>query len=136
MPGKSSFSDVVVDGQQLSVAVKANAATLPTVDPMLQELDTAITSAQGLSTQQKVHRADRQQATKDRKAAVKQIRHVTRRLRDAVKFVYGADSEKLVEFGIVPVRPRPRVTKTGAGEKSTPTPAPTIASKPDHPEAA
>jgi hypothetical protein len=105
---KSSIAHQGDDAQQLLAAAGANAADLQIVEPLRMQLQEALTELHAVSTQEKVGRAERQQSTKRRREILTRMKDLTSRLRAGITSVYGPRNEKLVEFGIVPLRRRAR----------------------------
>ncbi|HYN20113.1 MAG TPA: hypothetical protein VE078_04075 [Thermoanaerobaculia bacterium] len=116
-----SHWDQVVDG------VGNNQAELSELESKKLELAQTGEEVRALSTQQGVLTASKQETSKRLKAALRRGAALADFLRTGVRQVYGYGSEKLVEFGMQPIRPRSRVSG------SEPTPIPAEATLPDEP---
>lgn len=114
---RNSHADIVTDWETLLKRVASNAADLPNIDlysaPLAQLLDTAKNSL-ALS---KAHRATKQEGTQDFKALVREGKDAATKLRAAVKAHFGPRSERLLEFGIQPLRPRKKAPVVPVVEK-------------------
>lgn len=114
---KNSQADILTDWETLLKRVASNAADLPNSDlysaPLAQLLDTAKSSL-ALS---KAHRATKQEGTKDFKTLVREGKDAATKLRAAIKAHFGPRSERLVEFGIQPLRPRKKKPGTEEAKK-------------------
>lgn len=108
MSKMTSLADVVTEGERLAGAVGVNADNLPTLDVPRAELEALLEEAHSLSRQQKALAASKQEVTKRLEDVLNAARKLITVLRVTVKQRYGFTSEKLVEFGIQPLRPRSR----------------------------
>lgn len=111
MPTIKTQSDTIVDAEELLAAVAANAAQLPNLEDHRAPLELVLGRIKGLRTLHKTLIADKQKVTQDLKAAYREARDLTIQLRGAVRAKIGVRSEKLVEFKVPPLRPRPRKAK-------------------------
>lgn len=116
-----SHWDQVVDG------VGNNQADLPDLVNKKVELEQTGEEVRALSTEQAVLTAGKQETSKRLKAKLRKGEALADFLRTGVRQVYGYGSEKLVEFGMQPLRPRSRVSG------SEPTPIPAEVTSPDEP---
>jgi hypothetical protein len=114
---RTSFADIVVDGEQLNASLAANAADLPHLEPQRLEMAALLVDIKTLSTRQDAEKAAVQQTTKEMTEKVTLVRQLSTRLRAGVMQFYGNKSEKLVEFGMKPFRKRLRTLK--AAKKPT-----------------
>lgn len=120
----TSIADYTDDWQQLLSAMEANVSDLQLLEPMRLELADTLTQVQEISTEEKAKRSERQQSTQRRKEALARGKDLASRLRAGIRAVYGAKSEKLVEFGAIPFRRRVR-SQSAPPPAGTPEPAPT-----------
>jgi hypothetical protein len=102
-----------------------NQADLPDLLNRKVELQQTGKEVRALSTEQAVLTAGKQETSKRLKAALRKGEGLADFLRTGVRQVYGYGSEKLVEFGMQPIRPRSRVS----GSEPTPIPAETTSPK-------
>jgi len=111
MPIINTQSDTIMDAEELLAAVAANADLLPNLEEHRAPLDLVLGRIKSLRVLQKTLTADKQKATQELKAAYREARDLTIQLRGAVRAKIGVRSEKLVEFKVPPLRPRPRKLK-------------------------
>lgn len=105
---KSSIADIVVDAEKLLAALSANTAILPNMDDVRAPMEQALQEFKSNSYVQQTLTAERQKATQQQKAILARLRDLSRQLRDGVRSKLGARTEKLVEFGVQPLRPKKR----------------------------
>jgi hypothetical protein len=118
MPTIKTQTDTIVDAEELLAAVAANPDLLPNLNEHLTPLDSVLGRIKTLRVTQKTLTADKQKATQELKAAYREARDLTIQLRGAVRAKVGVRSEKLVEFKVPPLRPRPRKPKLKVPEES------------------
>lgn len=102
-------------------ACAAQAASLPNVEPLKNELQDILNQTRLVKSQQETTSAQRQGQTQELKALIKKGQETARRLRAYAKSQLGPNNEMLVQFGIVPTRPRGR-KKTETTTPAAPTP--------------
>lgn len=117
----SSIADEVLDTQNLVTTAKAIVAEVPGLDVHLVPLEQILKDTQDLNSRLQTRKGVKQDEVQVRKALLVQKRKLSSRVRSALKAHFGLDSERLVEFGIRPVRPRSSKTPPTL----TPTPTPT-----------
>jgi len=98
-------------------ACTAQAASLPNVEPLKNELQDILNQTRVVKSQQETTSAQRQGQTQELKALIKKGQETARRLRAYAKSQLGPNNEMLVQFGVAPTRPR------GRKKSDTPTPA-------------
>ena len=112
----------------VSGSVAANASDLPHAAVPLAALDKVIDEADQILVEQAALRASKQLTSQRLQALFEQGDKLATVLRVIVKQHYGNGSDKLVEFGIQPLRTRPKATvvppTTPAPAFGTPAPAP------------
>ncbi|HYG65469.1 MAG TPA: hypothetical protein VEL74_23005 [Thermoanaerobaculia bacterium] len=103
-----SFGESLSGMEQLA----ANAEPRVTAHPLLQdihsELRNALTEVRDVKTRQLEAQATAQAVTKEVVAALTRARDLAARLRAGLTTLFGKHDERLVEFGIKPIRRRPR----------------------------
>lgn len=104
----NAYSDVVTDAEGLLTASAANPALLPTVERHRPQVESALGQIKTLKATQRTLIADKQKATQDLQEALKQLKDLVIFLRAAIRGDIGPRSEKLVEYGITPLRKRGR----------------------------
>jgi len=124
---KQSIAYLVVAWETLVTNVRAHGTDVPGVDVYTPPMEEILAQAKDLSARLDMRRAIKQQESKERRILIHQGRKQAARLRAALKAHFGVDSERLIEFGARPIRPRtrksretadppPPVIATGAGE--------------------
>jgi hypothetical protein len=106
MPNINSYADVIQDWQALLAAFKDNAERLPGIEEELAALEKALTEAMAVKSRQDSYRSEKQKATQELGEILENGRDLAMRLRGAVRFKIGPRSEKLVQFGMTPLRRR------------------------------
>jgi hypothetical protein len=71
-------------------------------------MEEILAQAKDLSARLEMRKGIKQQESKERRLLMQQGRRQAARLRAALKAYFGVDSERLVEFGARPIRPRTR----------------------------
>jgi hypothetical protein len=123
---KQSIAYLVVAWETLVTNVRAHGADVPGVDVYTPPMEEILAHAKDLSARLEMRKGIKQQESKERRILMQQGRKQAARLRAALKAHFGVDSERLIEFGARPIRPRtrknreaadpPPVIATGAGE--------------------
>lgn len=132
----STLNDTVMDIEQLVTAIAKNPDLVPSTERFRGPLETALTNIRTLIGTQKTLIADKQKVTQDLRAAVQEGRNLAMNVRAIAKGEVGSRSEKLVEFGVAPLRPRTRKRKPPQGpDELDRAPGAAEASKPAAPSA-
>jgi hypothetical protein len=114
MSNNSSYADIIRDWEKLLASVQGDAASLPTADPHRLALQQTLDQIKAQKTRQDTLQATRQETTQDLKNLIVQGREQVIRLRGVVRAEVGPKSERLVQFGVAPLRKRSRRTTTPA----------------------
>jgi hypothetical protein len=117
------------DLERLLASLTANAAELPHLDAIRNQLGTLLGQAREAADLQALHTAGKQEASRNLEVALTEGMRLANVLRLAVKHHYGIRSEKLAHFGIQPFRGRPFSSRT-----RKPKPAPEEPQTPAAPE--
>lgn len=115
----TNFPNTVWDLEQLRESIVKHLGMLPGTERFLPPLDTALTKIRSLSALRTTLAADKQKATQDLSAAVAEAQNLAIDVRAIIRGEVGARSEKLVEFGIAPLRRRTRKAKPAEEIKET-----------------
>ncbi len=110
-----AYSDVTTDAEQILTSTAANPDLQPIVQKHRPPIDETLTHIKSLKALQKTLTADKQRATQELQAALKRLTEQLIFLRAAIRGEVGPRTEKLVEYGIVPLRKPGRKAKP-AGE--------------------
>src|SRR4051812_6392614 len=119
---KSSIAQSLVAWENALANVKANAPDLPNLAAYTAELEKVLADAKDLTAQLDGQTGKKQQLSKDRQGLMKAGTVAVARLRAALKAHYGFDSERLIDYGARPVRPRARKTALAKNPGKTPPP--------------
>src|SRR5215208_1174243 len=106
MPSLTSHSKLLRDWEALLAAVEVNAGSLPFIEPLRAELERHLAEAKLLKTRQQSARAERQRLTQMVEEVFADGREVMMHLRQGILAQLGLRNERLVEFGIAPLRAR------------------------------
>jgi len=105
---KNSIAQSLVAWENALANVKTNAPDLPDLGVYAGALEKVLADAKELSAQLESQTGKKQQLAKDRQALMKAGSLAVARLRFALKAHYGPASERLIDYGARPVRPRAR----------------------------
>jgi hypothetical protein len=115
--------------RKVSVSAAANAADLPQAEITRGSLEKVITEVDKIVIDQGAYQASKQMASQRLQALLDQGDKLTTVLKTIIRQHYGSGSDKLVEFGIKPLRVRPKATVVPpappAPEVGAPSPTPT-----------
>jgi hypothetical protein len=132
-PTKKTRTKTQAQGEQfkewrnVATATAANASELPPTQIQLTALQGVLGEVDSILAEQSVFRASKQVASKRLQVLVNQGAKLSTVLKAIAKQHYGHGNDKLVEFGIKPLRsrPKPTVMPPTAPEASAPAPATT-----------
>lgn len=102
----TSIADYVIDWENLVVNVKASASHVPGISLHLDPMEQMVQEAKELAAQLARRRGVKQEESQQRRVLMQKGRKQAARVRALLKAHFGIDSERLVEFGARPVRPR------------------------------
>ena len=125
MAREPQYGTTLTSWEGLLAAMLANEQDFAQFDSQRQQLASFGEQAKEAAKEQAAHAAGKQDATVRLQTALVEGRKVATFLRNAVVHRYGNRSEKLVEFGLQPLRPRPRPTPETPATPPTPTEPPT-----------
>lgn len=111
--------------EQTAKATAANAADLPHLEIPLGRLNGLIDHVRSLNAQHGLLAAAKQETSQKLQKALQEGDTLVDFIRTGVRERYGYRSEKLVEFGMQPLRVRPRTAKVKPPEEPPATPNPT-----------
>jgi hypothetical protein len=120
MPNVQSYKTVVPELEGLVSAAEENLANLPDVTNELNALKSVLVDVKALKAKQESLTAGRQEATQNLQNALADGQNVAQKLRDAAKFGIGRRSERLVQFGVSPLRQRRRKSTAATPEPEDP----------------
>jgi hypothetical protein len=125
---KASLADFVTDWETLLKNVSDAAAELPNMDVYKGTLEQLLAKAMDGIALSHARRGLKQQETKERKELMAQGKDAAAQLRAAVKAHFGPRSERLLQFGMTPIRKRKKAPVQAVKEPTPahpPAPAPT-----------
>jgi hypothetical protein len=128
---RSSIADSIASWEKAVANARANAMDVPGMDAYLTPLEKILADAKDVTARLDMRLGVKQQETKDRRALIQAGNVQVSRIRSAIKAFYGPNSERVIEFGARPVRPRknkvkqpevtpPPVSSPGTSGTSTP----------------
>ena len=118
MPNQS-YPDVTTDAEQILTSTAANPDLQPIVEKHRPQIEETLKEIKNLKGLQKTLTADKQKTTQDLQAALKRLKEQLIFLRAAIRGEVGPRTEKLVEYGIAPLRKPGRKAKpAGEGESA------------------
>jgi len=97
--------------ERLLAAFEANADDFPQLETYRVQLAAMLGELQGTAAQQAALAASKQAKSKHLRSLLVEGRKLANFMRSGVRRRYGDDSEKLVEFGLLPFRGRHRSTE-------------------------
>jgi hypothetical protein len=103
---RSSIGDAIAGWEKAVANAKANAMDVPGMDGYLAPLEKILADAKDVSARLDMRLGVKQQETRDRRALIQAGNFQVSRIRSAIKAFYGRNSERVIEFGARPVRPR------------------------------
>jgi len=112
MSESNSYAETVTGWEKELAAAEQNNADLPQAEIPRGKLQGVLTEIRSVSAEQAVLTASKQEATKQIYILLAQGRKLSTLLRTIVREHYGNRSEKLAEFGMQPLRGRPRNPET------------------------
>jgi hypothetical protein len=124
---KTSLADFVTDWEKLLKNVTDTATELPNIDVYKTPLDQMLAEAKDGLALAAARIGVKQQETQDRQTLMKEGKEAASKLRLAIKAHFGPKSERLLQYGIKPIRKRIKKATTPVTEEpgpETPTPAP------------
>src|SRR6185295_8067288 len=107
-----SYLNVLNGWDEVAAAQQANAAEVPHMEAPLAKLRALIEQARSLTQQQGALTAAKQEASKTLRKTLREGQKVVDLMRTAAIERFGADNEKLVEWGVQPFRGRVRKAVT------------------------
>ena len=110
--------------ERLLASMEANPEDFKAFETHRAQLKSMLDTAREASAHQAAMAATKQEATKKLQALLVEGRKLANFLRNGVKQHYGNRSEKLVEFGLAPLRPKAKA-KADPKPPVTPPPSPT-----------
>ncbi len=100
---------------RLLAAFEANAGDFPQLEVYRVQLAEMLVQLRGAAAQQAALAASKQEESKRLQELLVDGRKLATFMRNGARRRYGDDSEKLVEFGLLPFRSRPRKAKPPEG---------------------
>lgn len=104
MPNQGSIADHLDNWDKLIVNVGVNSEELPDLAPYSGPLDVVLDQAKALNARLQSRRGVKQQESLDLRELLRTGRSLAAKLRSALRAFYGFGSERLLEYGIRPIR--------------------------------
>ncbi len=114
---KVSYAKVLRDWEVLLTKVDANKADLPFIEDYRAQLEAELTGAKETIEKQTAMQASFQNETRNLEKFLERGKALAVNIRSGVVTRYGNRSEKLIEFGMRPVRSRRRPTTESSQSK-------------------
>jgi hypothetical protein len=108
---RSSIADAIVAWENAVTNARANAMDVPGMEGYLTPLEQILAQAKDLTARLEMRKGVKQEETKDRRALMQAGKGQVSRIRSAIKAFYGPTSERVIEFGARPLRPRTKKVK-------------------------
>jgi hypothetical protein len=108
---RSSIANSISAWEKAVANAKANAMDVPGMEGYLAPLEKILADAKDLTARLDMRQGVKQQETQDRRALVQAGNVQVSRIRSAIKAFFGPNSERVIEFGARPVRPRTNKVK-------------------------
>lgn len=119
---RSSIADAIVAWEKAVANARSNAMDVPGMEGYLAPLEKILTDAKDLTARLDMRNGVKQEETKDRRALIQAGKVQVSRIRSAIKAFFGPNSERVIEFGGRPVRPRSKKVKQVKSEPPAVTP--------------
>lgn len=103
---KNSIASVIATWENVLANVKVHTGEVPNLDVYTAPLEQLLASAKEMNARLDMRRGVKQEETKERRALMLQGKKQVAKVRAALKAHFGVDSERLLEFGARPIRPR------------------------------
>jgi len=124
MPINSSYADFIRDVDKLLTGAAEVAALVPVAEPHRLALVDTFDKIKTAKARQDSLQASRQEVTQDLNTLLDKGKDEAIRLRGVLRAELGPRSERLVHFGVAPLRKRSRRTKPPEEEPPVTTPTP------------
>ena len=121
---KTSIAQAIVAWESALTNAKTGATEVPGIEGYTAPLEQILAEAKALTARLDMRNGVKQQETLDRKNLMAKGNVEVSRLRSAIRAYFGPRSERLIDFGARPVRPRARKKST---EQSAPPQVPPAA---------
>ncbi|HEX5715543.1 MAG TPA: hypothetical protein VF179_05245 [Thermoanaerobaculia bacterium] len=112
MSESNSYAETVTTWERELAAAERNSGDLPHAQIPREKLQSVLVEIRSIAAEQSALTASKQHATQRIYTLLTQGRKISTLLRTIVREHYGNRSEKLAEFGIQPLRGRPRNPET------------------------
>jgi len=110
----NAYADVTTEAEEILATISANPDLQQIVQKHRPQIEDVLGEIKGLKVLQKTLTADKQKATQDLQGALKRLKELLIFLRAAIRGDIGPRTEKLVAYGMTPLRKR-----RGSKSKST-----------------
>jgi hypothetical protein len=109
---KTSIAQAIVAWENALTNAKTGATEVPGIEGYMAPLEQILAEAKALTASLDMRNGVKQQETLDRKNLMQKGNVQVSRLRSAIRAYFGPRSERLIDFGARPVRPRSRKKST------------------------
>jgi hypothetical protein len=108
MPSKNSYSELILDFQELIRSVDTAPELLPSIEAERQVLVQVVADVERLRTRQRELTALKQRATQELREAIERGKEARIQVRSVLRGKVGPKNERLVQFQVAPLRKRKR----------------------------
>lgn len=133
MPSKNSYTELILDFQELLRSTEATPDLLPAIEPERQVLVQVLADVERLRTRQAELTALKQRATQELREAIERGKEARIQVRSVLRGKVGPKNELLTQFKVAPLRKRkrkpaedeekPNGENPGTGEGTQPSPS-------------
>ena len=116
------YMNTVNGWDKLDVAVTANVTQVPEVEVNLPGLRERSQKARNLFAKQAALTAAKQEVTKELQQVIQEGNARARVIREGLRAYLGKDSEKLIEFGVLPFRGNRKPAEKNPAPETSPSP--------------
>ena len=109
---KTSIAQAIVAWEKALTNAKTEATEVPGIEGYTAPLEQILAEAKALTARLDIRKGVKQQETLDRNNLLKKGNVQVSRIRSAIRAFFGPNSERLIDYGARPVRPRSRKKPT------------------------
>lgn len=108
MPSKNSYTELIIDFQELIRSTEATPELLPAIEAERQVLVQVVAEVESLRTRQRELTAQKQRASQQLREAIERGKEATIQVRSVLRGKVGPKNELLTQFRVAPLRKRKR----------------------------
>jgi hypothetical protein len=108
MPSKNSYTELIIDFQELLRSTEATPDLLPAIEAERQVLAQVVAEVESLRTRQRELTAQKQRASQQLREAIERGKEASIQVRSVLRGKVGPKNELLTQFRVAPLRKRKR----------------------------